>query len=149
MTATSSTRATQRPSRTWMWVLRIVIAAGLAVDAVVHLRLASEYQLAFPDGVGGGTLFRVEAVVALVAAVGVLLRADRRILLFAFAVAATAFVAVLVTRYVEVPALGPLPSMYEPLWFFEKSLSAVAEGVAAVAALAALVIQRRATTRQG
>lgn len=149
MTSASSTRPTQTPSGTWIWVLRIVVAAGLVVDAVVHLRLASEYQLAFPEGIGGGTLFRVEAAVAIVAAVGVLRRADRRTLLFAFVVAVSAFAAVVVTRYVEVPALGPLPSMYEPLWFFEKSLSAVAEAAAAVAALAALVIRQRATTREG
>jgi hypothetical protein len=148
MTSTSSTRPTRTTPRTWSWVLRAVIAAGLVVDAVVHLRLASEYQLAFPQGIGGGTLFRVEAAIAIAAAVGVLVRADRRTLLFAFVVAASAFVAVVVTRYVEVPALGPLPSMYEPLWFFEKSLSAVAEGLAATAALAALVVRSQATARQ-
>jgi hypothetical protein len=149
MTSAISTRRTRTPRRMWIWVLRIVVATGLVVDAVVHLRLASEYQLAFPEGMGGGTLFRVQAAVAIVAAVGVLLRADRRTFLFAFLVAASAFVAVVVTRYVEIPALGPLPSMYEPLWFFEKSLSAVAEAAAAVAAGVALVIRQRATSDHG
>lgn len=29
-------------------------------------------------------------------------------------------VAVLVTRYVEVPAIGPIPDMYDPQWTAEK-----------------------------
>ena len=40
--------------------------------------------------------------------------------------------AVLLYRYVNVPMLGPLPAMYEPVWFLEKSLSAVAEGTGRV-----------------
>jgi hypothetical protein len=140
-------RSTRAPSTALMWVLRIVIAAGLAVDAVVHLRLASEYQMAFPQGVGGGTLFRVEAAAAGLAAVAVLVWANRRSYLLALAVAASAFLAVLLTRYVEVPAVGPLPSMYEPVWFFEKSLSAGAEALAALAAVAAFVISPRPSSR--
>lgn len=136
---TSTTGPVRTRSAGLMWSLRIVIALGLTVDAVVHLRLAPEYQLAFPEGMGGGTLFRVEAVVAVIAAVAVLVWGNRGTYLFALLVAASAFVAVVLTRYVEVPALGPLPSMYEPIWFFEKSLSAIAEGIAAIAALMALL----------
>ena len=40
-----------------------------------------------------------------------------------------AFAAVMLYRYVDIPAIGPLPAMYEPVWFFEKTLSAVAEGL--------------------
>jgi hypothetical protein len=112
----------------------LLVAAALVVDAVVHLRLASNYQLAFPDGIGGGTLFRVEAAVAILAAAYVLIRGSRASYALAFGVAASAFVAVVLSRYVELPAVGPIPSMYEPLWFFEKSLSAVAEGAGAVLA---------------
>lgn len=141
---TTKTGTTRTRSTTLMWTLRIVIAAGLAVDAAVHLRLASEYQLAFPGGIGGGTLFRAEGVLAVVAGVAVLVRGSRGTHLFAFLVAASALVAVVLTRYVEVPALGPLPSMYEPLWFFEKGLSAIAEGIAALAALTALLTSTHA-----
>jgi hypothetical protein len=137
MTTTTGPMSTR--SAALMWTLRIVVAAGLAVDAVVHLRLAPEYQLAFPGGIGGRTLFRVEAVVAVIAAVAVLVRSSRGTYLVALLVAASAFVTVVLSRYVEVPALGPLPSMYEPLWFFEKSLSAIAEGIAALAAVTALL----------
>jgi hypothetical protein len=51
-------------------------------------------------------------------------------------------------RYVDLPAVGPLPSMYEPLWFFEKSLSAAAEAVAALASLSLLPMSRSRPHRQ-
>jgi hypothetical protein len=69
-------------------VLRVVVAACLVVDAVVHLRLA------------------------------------------AFAVGLSAVAAIVAYRYVNVLALGPLPTTYEPVWFFEKSLSAFCEALA-------------------
>lgn len=36
--------------------------------------------------------------------------------------------AVLLYRYVAVPGFGPVPGMYEPAWYAEKTLSAIAEG---------------------
>lgn len=116
-------------------VLRLLVALGLVVDAVVHLRLAPGYQAAAPGGIGEGTLFRIEAGVAIVVALAVLVRPGRVVSALAFLVAAGGLGAVLLYRYVHVPAIGPLPSMYEPVWFGEKTLSAVAEAVAAVAAL--------------
>ncbi|GAB4081014.1 hypothetical protein [Modestobacter muralis] len=123
--------------------LRLVVAAGLAVDAVVHLRLAPGYQLADPTGIGQGNLFRVEAVVAALVALLVLVTGSRLAYALAMGVAASALAAVVVTRYVEVPALGPIPSMYEPVWFGQKTASAVAEGIAAVAALVGLLLSSR------
>jgi hypothetical protein len=41
---------------------------------------------------------------------------------------------------IDVGAIGPVPDMYDPTWSAEKTLSAVAEAAAAVAALALLVI---------
>lgn len=128
------------------WALRLVVAAGLVADAVIHLRLAGEYQFAFPEGIGGGTLFRLQAGVALAAAAAVLMWGRRPIYWFAFLVAISAFIAVVAARYVQLPAVGPLPSMYEPLWFFEKSLSAVAEAGAALASVLLLLVS--STTHQ-
>jgi hypothetical protein len=123
-------------------VLRVLVAAGLVVDAVVHLRLAAGYQLAAPGGIGEGTLFRIEAGVAIAVAAWVLVRGSRPAAAVAFLVAAAALGAVLVYRYVDVPGFGPLPAMYEPVWFFQKSLSAVGEAVTVVAALALLLVGR-------
>ena len=56
------------------------------------------------------------------------------ITLLAGAVALSAFVPVLLYTYVNVPAIGPIPSMYDPFWTTPKVVSAVAEGLGAVLA---------------
>jgi hypothetical protein len=53
-------------------------------------------------------------------------------------VAASALGAILLYRYVNVGSLGPLPNMYEPVWFPEKTTAAVAEAAATVAAVGGL-----------
>jgi hypothetical protein len=50
---------------------------------------------------------------------------------------------VVLYRYVDVPAIGPIPSMYEPVWFAKKSISALAKAAGAVAALGGLGLARR------
>lgn len=120
--------------------LRVIVVAALAVDAVVHLRLASGYQAGQPAGIGTGNVFRIASALAIVAALWVLLRGSRAAYAAAFAVAFSALVAVVLYRYVDVPQLGPIPPMYEPIWFFEKTLSAVAEGVGAIAAAIGVAI---------
>lgn len=124
-------------------LLRILVAACLLIDAVVHLHLASRYQLAQPNGIGEGTLFRIEGVVALIAGVYVLLRASRPAYALAALVALGGAAVLLLYRYVNVPAVGPIPAMYEPIWFFSKTLSAVAEVIGGLAASVALVRPRR------
>ena len=59
----------------------------------------------------------------------------RRALLIAAVVALSAFAAVVLSVYIQLPQVGPIPAMYEPLWFFEKTVSAVAEGIAGVLAI--------------
>jgi hypothetical protein len=115
--------------------LRAVTAAGLLVDAVVHLQLAANYQLAAPAGIGQGNLFRIEAVFAIVALLLVLAHGNRTAYLAAFLVAAGGLGAVLLYRYYQIPAIGPIPAMYEPVWFFKKTLSAVAAAIATVTAV--------------
>lgn len=123
------------------WGLRLMVAACLVVDAVVHLRLASQYgQASAPGHLSEGLLFRVESVAAIVVALLVLVLGNRAAFAAAFVVAASAFAAVMLFRYVDVPAFGPLPSMYEPVWFGQKTVSAIAEGLGA--ALSALGFAR-------
>ncbi len=129
--------------------LRVGTAAALVVDAVVHLRLAPGYQLAAPEGIGAGNLFRLEAVAAVLAAGFVLLRGGRAAYLVALAVAVSALASVLLYRYVDVPAWGPLPGMYEPVWFGQKVLTAVAEAAAGLLAVAALLAVPGARSSRG
>lgn len=76
----------------------------------------------------------------------ILVRATRAVSALAFLVAASALGAVLLYRYVDVPVLGPLPSMHKPVWFTQKTVSAVAEALAAADALA-LLLHRPRTPR--
>jgi hypothetical protein len=116
--------------------LALVAATGLAIQAYVHFDLASQYDVIKSSVLSQGDLFRAEATVAAIAAAAVLLRPRRYTAAFAFVVAAAGTAAVLVYAYVDVGAFGPIPNMYDPIWYPKKTLSAWAEGMAAVAALA-------------
>lgn len=130
--------------------LRLVAAAGLIVDAIVHLQVASTQPPAGSGQIDQSTLFRIEGVVAILAAAAVLLLNSRLTSALAALVAGSAFAAVMVSVYVDLGSIGPLPDLYEPAWYPTKTTSAVAEAIATVAAIALLVTQivrHRATTR--
>lgn len=140
---TTVAEPTQRRGQLVGIVFRLLTAAGLAIDAYIHLKLAGMYAAASPGGIGEGNLFRIEAAVAIVAALLVLATGHRLSFLLAFVVGLSALAAVLIFRYVDIPAFGPLPAMYEPLWFTKKAVSAVAEGATAVfAAIGWLTVRR-------
>ena len=112
----------------WAPALRVVVAAGLAVDAYVHADLAASYADA-------QSLFLVEAGVALGVALLVLAGGRAVTVLFAALVAASALAAVVASRYVDIGPIGPLPDLYEPAWYPEKVVAATAEATALMAAL--------------
>lgn len=130
-----------------LWVLRVGVAAALAVSAVIHVQLAPGYQRAAPGGLGQGTLFLVQAGAAALAAVFVLLRGSRTDFAAAAVVGFSSLAAVILYRYVQVPALGPLPSMYEPVWYTAKTITAVAEAAAGALAVTGYALQHK--TRPG
>jgi plastocyanin len=119
-------------------VLRLLVAAGLAIDAYVHADLAPAYD-GIRATVSQGDLFRIEAGAAAAAALIVLVAGRRAGFGLAFAVAAGGLGALLLYRYVDVGHLGPVPNMYEPSWFPEKTTAAVAEAGAAVLAAGGLL----------
>ncbi|MGD3112149.1 hypothetical protein [Streptomyces sp. YGL11-2] len=132
-----------------MWLLRLLTAAGLAVDVYVHAELAEAYD-PVGTGISEGTLFRAQAAVAALAAVLVLVSGRSRwVWAFAFLVAASALGAVLLYRYVDVGSLGPLPNMHEPAWYPKKTASAVAEAVATLGAAVGFVTASRYRTPSG
>ena len=140
-------RSFERPGATDV-ALRVATAAALVLEAVIHLQLAADYQAAAPAGIGQGNLFRIEAAIAVLAGLWVLIRGSWTASLTAFLVSAGGLGAVLLYRYYQVPAIGPIPSMYEPLWFFKKSVTAVAEASAAVtAAIGFLRVRQSAPSR--
>ena len=109
--------------------VRLLTAAALAVSAYVHLDLSSS-----PYYAGGqltlGALFLAQAVVA--AVVVLWLPYDRLGAAYAAAaaVAAASFTALVLSTYVQLPQVGPFPVLYEPFWYAEKVVAAVAAGVA-------------------
>jgi hypothetical protein len=124
--------------------LRVAVFAGLGVDAIVHFHLAG--QMGGSGTITEGDLFWIQGVVAAVVAVLVLVRPRRLPYAIAFVVAASALGAVLLYRYVDVGAIGPLPDMYEPVWYAEKVLTTVAEAVAAVTAAIGFALTARRPT---
>lgn len=120
---------------------RVLAAAGLAYDAYAHLDLAGNFD-ANTAAISQGMLFRVEAALAVLAALLVLITRRWAAAVFAVLVAGSALGAVLLYRYVDIGVLGPLPNMYEPGWYPEKTLSAIAEAAAVLAAGALLFLPR-------
>ncbi|MCF3962678.1 hypothetical protein [Streptomyces fuscigenes] len=113
-------------------IARVLAAAGLAADAYLHVYLADRYD-AVSESISQGTLFRIEAALAGVAALLVLVWRRLFVDLFAWAVAAGGLALLLIYRYYDVGTLGPFPDMYEPIWYRDKTLTVVAEAVAVVA----------------
>jgi hypothetical protein len=129
------------------WTLVAVTVVGLGIDAYTHFDLASLYSHS-TTSITQQQLFYVEAVLAIVVAVALLFRVNLWTALAALLVSAGGLALLLLYRYVNVGTIGPIPNMYEPLWYDEKSVCAWFEAVAAIASAALLVFvvvpQRRA-----
>lgn len=122
-------------------VLRALTAAGLAVTAYIHLHLAADYafvgkQITLAD------LFRAQAVAAIIAALLLLIRGKRLAWVPAILVAAGSLAALVGTVYVHVPAIGPFPAIFEPLWFPEKVVGVLSVAIAMVTAIAGALVGR-------
>ncbi|HEY3561167.1 MAG TPA: hypothetical protein VGL05_27070 [Kribbella sp.] len=119
--------------------LRFVTAAGLVVDAVVHLRMTGEYNLV-GDQITVGMLFRAEAAGALFAAILVLLSSRWFAAMIAAVVAASAVLALLISVYWDIGPIGPFPDVYEPIWFTQKVIALIAESASLLTALLAMAV---------
>ena len=119
-------------------VLRLLGAAALAISSYVHLHGAHFYT-SLGDTITQGDLFYAQGAVAAAVALWVLATGGRWAWTAAGLVGAGSFAAVMLYRYVDVGAIGPIPNMYEPTWQTnEKLLSAYAEAAAVVIAVVAL-----------
>ena len=79
----------------------------------------------------------------------VLLTGSRRAFAAAAVVALSSRAPVILYRYVQVPAIGPLPSMYEPVWYTAKVITAVAEAAAGALAVAGYVLLHKGKSGSG
>jgi hypothetical protein len=138
-----------RPAPTELLVRTLagVTAALFAVDAYVHFHDAG----LFGDSgaaLSQPTVFRIQASVAVVVAIALLVRPHWLVWAVALLVAASATTAVFLYTNVNVGPLGPLPDMYDPTWVLPgKRASAVAESVATVLSAAGLTLALRARRR--
>ena len=123
-------------------LVRVTAALGLGVDAYVHADLAGRFETS-GSALSESTLFLLQAALAALAALLVLVRGRKLEAGFGALVAAGALGAVLLYRYVDVGTLGPLPDMYDPAWYTEKTISAIAEAVALAACLTLLAWPHR------
>jgi hypothetical protein len=118
-----------------------MVVVGLGIDAYVHFDLASAFANIKTSTLSQADIFRIDASVAIVVALALILRPRRYTAGLAFLVAAAGTAAVTVYRYVNVGKIGPVPNMYDPYWEpFGKALSAIGEAVATVAAAALFVV---------
>ena len=130
--------------------LAVATAVLLGIDAYVHLHDAHFYDSAASSTVTEGSLFRAQAIVAVVVAVALLARPHPVVWAVAVLVTASAVGAVLLYTYVDVGALGRLPDLYEPTWALPGKLaSAVAEGLGTLLAITGFVVAvaRKQSTR--
>ena len=125
--------------------LRLTAAAGLAVVAVVHWRLAPAHDL-IGDVLTQGDLFRMQAVAAGVLATSVLARPSAPVWAVAGLLSVLSLLAVVGTTYVAVPAVGPFPRVFEPVWYVEKLLAAGAAALATVSCCLALLLDAAQAT---
>ena len=126
-----------------MTVVRLLVAGALAVSGWLHLDLAATFD-AVGEQITLGALFRVQGVVALLVAAWLLVQRrswppEAAALLVALPSAAL----LLLSVHVRIPALGPFPEVHEPIWYAEKTASAVAAVLAAAGAAALLAARRR------
>lgn len=121
---------------------RALVAVPLVVSAYLHVDLARG-PLTVDGGITLAGLFILQAIGSVLVALWALARGDFPALAVAGLVGLGSLGALLLGTYVRIPAVGPLPVVYDPSWYVEKALTAAASAVTAVAAPLALVGLRR------
>lgn len=135
--------------RSWFeWVLILMTLVGLGVDAYVHLHIASSYRLVRTNELSQTDLFRLESGLAILAGVWLVLRPSRLSAAVAFLVAAGGVAAVTFYYYVDPGQLGPIPDMYEPVWYADKTRSLQGEALASVTSLLLVAVYWRRSVRR-
>ncbi|EPD93282.1 MULTISPECIES: hypothetical protein [Streptomyces] len=149
MTANSSTPppAPHGPAyRAVQFAARVLSAGGLAVVAYVHATLAGRFDRVTAD-ISQGDLFRIEAGLAALGALLVLVWWRAYCDAYAWLVAAGGMALLLVYQYIDVGRLGPFPGMYDPVWSDDKRLALVAQAVTLIMSTFLLVSHTRRSRR--
>lgn len=123
---------------------RIWIALALLINAYVHFVLATPFDAIVGSLVSQGALFRVQAVVNILAAVLILAVYRWWTGLVVAVIAAGGLVLLVASVYVplDLSALG-FPVIYEPAWYSDKIVAVIAQALAVVGGLLVAVLTRR------
>ena len=127
----------------WSWLIRSATTAGLVVDAGIHFDLAHTQPPAMSGHLSQASLFYAEGVLSVLVAMVVFATGARLAFVLALLVAASALAAVVLYRYIDVGAIGPLPDMYEPFWYPSKLSTTVAEAIAILTAAVGILTAHR------
>jgi len=127
---------------------RIWTALALLVNAYVHFQLAGPFDALVGTLVSQGTLFRVQGVVNILAAILILIVHRWWAGLVAAAIAAGGLALLVVSVYVplDLSALG-FPVIFEPVWYQDKVIAVVAQAVALAGGLLVAALSRRTSRR--
>lgn len=122
---------------------RIWTALALLVNAFVHFQLAGPFDALAGTLVSQGTLFRIQGVVNILAAILIVVVHRWWAGLAAAAIAAGGLALLVVSVYVplDLGALG-FPVIYEPIWYQDKVIAVVAQAVALVGGLLVAALAR-------
>jgi hypothetical protein len=123
--------------------LLIIAAAALVVNAVIHFQLAGPFDAIAGTLVSQGTLFRIQAAVNIAAALLLITRTRWAAALAAVAAAGGLALVVITTLVpLDLTPIG-LPFLFEPIWYADKVIAAVAQAIALTAGLTAALLPRR------
>ena len=131
-----------------MRVLRIALyaltGAGLIVNAVIHLQLAATFDAVAGSLLSQGDLFRIQAAAGILITVALVIARRAWVAVIAAVIALGGLGMLVLTTLVplDLTALG-LPAIFEPVWYSDKVIAALAQGLAALAAAALIVVERR------
>ncbi len=124
-----------------VWTFVTIACAGLLVDGVTHLDLARSYSLVRSSLINEADLFRIEGTAAILVGFSLVIRPSRMTALLAVVVGLAGAAALLFYTYFDPGVIGPIPDMYEPVWYREKLASFVGQIVAVVGGIALLIIR--------
>lgn len=131
-----------------MRVLRIALyaltGAGLIVNAVIHLQLAATFDAVTGSLLSQGDLFRIQAAAGILITVALVIARRAWVAAIAVLIAVGGLGMLVLTTLVplDLTALG-LPAIFEPVWYSDKVIAALAQGLAALTAAALVLVERR------
>ena len=131
--------------RVFLFIASAITAAGLIVNAIIHLSLAGPYDGNPGTLLSQGALFRIQAVAGLLAGTLVLIRPRLATALVAVVIALAGLASLLVTVVTPLdltPVGGPF--IFEPAWYKDKIISTAAQLVAIAGGVTVMLITRRA-----